>query len=88
MPNFDLCFCQFLYVLEACLLYSIGGINFFRGVLPDALIQWVLDRNFMRIGVITWYIFFFALIVALPAFLPSRSGESTEAISDKETRRE
>ncbi len=79
-------FASFLYVLEACLLYSIGGITFFRGVLPDALIQWVLDKDFMRIGVITWYIFFFALIVALPAFLPLRSEGSTRTISDKGVR--
>jgi hypothetical protein len=81
-------FASFLYVLQACLLYSIGGINFFRGVLPDALIQWILDRDFMRIGVITWYIFSFALVVALPAFLPSRSGESTKTIPDKGTGRQ
>ncbi|MEI7945478.1 MAG: hypothetical protein WCJ02_02225 [bacterium] len=47
-----------IYCLEAGVLYSISGINFFRGYLPNVFIDYIQSQNLMRLDCIVWIIFF------------------------------
>lgn len=63
------------YLIEALLLYCIGGIGFFEGWLPAHVIQWIQSCGLVSLRSFSWVILVFSVALLFAALLHQRVSE-------------
>ncbi len=61
------------YLIEAVLLYCIGGIGFFEGWLPTHIIQWI--RGLVSLRSFSWVVLVFSVVLLFVALSHQRVSE-------------